>query len=97
MCVRQAAFSDIQSRCSQPVQLVKACGARQWPRTLAEHSTASFAQLMLLHQAGWPNHVMWEHWQAAHTPGSMAMFVHMKVSGGDEDMPGYLHLQSSST
>lgn len=51
----------------------------KWPRTLPEHSTATFAQLMLLHQAGWPNHLMWEHWQDAHAPGSLTMFVHMKV------------------
>jgi hypothetical protein len=53
----------------------------QWPRTLPEHSSCTFAQLMLLHGAGWPNHLLWEHWQAAHPPGSLGMFVHMKVCG----------------
>jgi hypothetical protein len=51
-----------------------------WPRSLPEHSTATFAQLMLLHSAGWPNHKLWQAWQAAHPPGTLALFAHMKVS-----------------
>lgn len=77
----QAAFADIQSRYSYSTPQPPPGGkpGAKWPRILPEHSTASFAQLMLLHGAGWPNHIMWEHWQAAHAPGSLTMFVHMKV------------------
>jgi hypothetical protein len=87
----QAAFADIQARYSQAAVATAAAAdadapqpgktATKWPRSQPEHSTATFAQLMLLHGAGWPNHLMWEHWQAAHPAGSLALFVHMKVTG----------------
>lgn len=72
---------DIQSRYGASYAQPPAgkAGSKGWPRTLPEHSTATFAQLMLLHGAGWPNHLMWERWQQAHPAGSLTMFVHMKV------------------
>jgi hypothetical protein len=71
----QAAFAGIQARLAEAA----AKGSGKLPRSLPEHSTATFAMLMLLHSAGWPNHLLWERWQAAHPPGSLTMFVHMKV------------------
>jgi hypothetical protein len=87
-CSVQAAFADIQARYSQASADAAAAAAAapgrgrgsKWPRALPEHSTATYAQLLLLHGAGWPNHIMWEHWQAAHPAGSLALFAHMKVS-----------------
>jgi hypothetical protein len=43
---------------------------------------------MLLHVAGWPNHIMWEQWQAAHPAGSLTLFVHMKVGRGGGSVGG---------
>lgn len=98
VCACQAAFADIQSRYSHSSpQLPGGKAGGKWPRTLPEHSTASFAQLMLLHGAGWPNHLMWENWQAAHPAGALTMFVHMKVGGlGTEGSLGGLQLSEGN-
>lgn len=74
----QDAFAALQTRMSQSQASGKGNGGKL-PRSLPEHGTATFAMLMLLHSAGWPNHLLWEHWQGAHPPGAVAMFVHMKV------------------
>lgn len=76
----QAAFAELQASCAQGPAVLPG-GHTKWPRTLPEHSSCTYAQLMLLHGAGWPNHVLWEHWQGAHPPGSVALFVHLKVRG----------------
>jgi hypothetical protein len=81
----QAAWSDIQARYCQSTAAAQYRDS--WTGTLPEHSTATYAQLMLLHGAGWPNHNIWQHWQDAHPPGSLAMFVHMKVTP-QCDVPG---------
>lgn len=54
-------------------------GQQKWSRTLPEHSTASFAMLLLVHSAGWPNHLLWEQWLSAHPQGYACLFTHMKV------------------
>jgi len=38
-----------------------------------------YAQVVLLHEAGWPNHDIWLQWQAAHEPGRVTLFTHVKV------------------
>jgi hypothetical protein len=48
-------------------------------RPLPDQDTASFAMLMMLHGAGWPNHELWEQWQQQHEPGEVTMMVHLKV------------------
>lgn len=70
----QVAFATVAER------VAGKAGSSKFPRSLPEHATATFAMLMLLHSAGWPNHLLWEQWQAAHPPGSVALFAHMKAS-----------------
>jgi hypothetical protein len=81
LCTRhvpQAAFAAVQARSVQ----AKGAPGSKLPRSQPEHSTATFAMLSLLHNAGWPNHLLWEQWQAAHPPGTVALFAHMKVTRG---------------
>jgi len=89
----QAAFAGIKARCSAQLPAgslsVAAAAAgggggptprtTKWPRSLPEHTTAVYAQVVLLHEAGWPNHDIWLQWQAAHEPGSVTLFTHVKV------------------
>jgi hypothetical protein len=55
------------------------CRQLQQLRPLPDQETASFAMLMMLHGAGWPNHELWEQWQQQHEPGEVTMMVHLKV------------------
>jgi hypothetical protein len=73
----QAAFADMQSQ--QDAASKTGGSTKSWPRTLPEHSTATFVQLMLLHNTGWPSANIWQRWQAAHTEGSLAICSHLKV------------------
>jgi hypothetical protein len=46
--------------------------AALWPRAEPGDALARFAVLVLLHNPGWPNAMIWEHWAAAHTPEAVA-------------------------
>jgi hypothetical protein len=72
----QNKFNSVSAQADE--QLAR-CRQLQQLRPLPDQETASFAMLMMLHGAGWPNHELWEQWQQQHEPGAVTMMVHLKV------------------
>jgi hypothetical protein len=76
MSHKQNKFNSVSAQADQ--QLAR-CRQLQQLSPLPDQETASFAMLMMLHGAGWPNHELWEQWQQQHEPGEVTMMVHLKV------------------
>jgi hypothetical protein len=59
-----------QEEAQERARLMAAAAA--WPRAEPGDALARFAVLVLLHNPGWPNAMMWENWVSAHTPEAVA-------------------------
>lgn len=75
-CVLQARFMSVLDHG------IECPAALQAKHSRPEHSTARFAVLVMLHNAGFPNHLFWERWVDTHPAGDVALVVHMKVRLG---------------
>jgi hypothetical protein len=86
MTLLQKHFAEYAERCETALRKSQ---QSKLPRPHPEHSTAQFVMLIMVHTPGWPNHVLWEQWAAAHPEGTVALMVHVKSGVGlSLGMPG---------